>query len=134
MGQALLGKGEPEAALEAIQLESSRPWWLIGAAMAYSALGRQAESDAALAELIEDWERDGAYNIAYVLASRGEADRAFEWLDKAVTYNDPGLSEIVVENSFLNIQGDPRWLPFLESIGKAPSQLSRIEFRVTLPR
>jgi TolB-like protein/Tfp pilus assembly protein PilF len=134
MGQALLGKGEPEAALEAIQLEPSRPWWLIGAAMAYSALGQQAESDAALEELIRDWERDGAYNIAYVLAFRGEADRAFEWLDKAVAYNDPGLSEIVVENTFANVHDDPRWLPFLESIGKAPSQLAEIEFRVALPR
>ena len=134
MGQALLGKGDPEAALEAIQLEPSRPWWLIGAAMAYSALGQQAESDAALGELIEDWERDGAYNIAYVLAFRGEADRAFEWLEKAVSYNDPGLSEIVVENSFANIHDDPRWLPFLESIGKAPNQLSEIRFRVALTR
>ncbi|MGD2120712.1 MAG: tetratricopeptide repeat protein [Gemmatimonadota bacterium] len=132
-GQAFLEKGEPEAALEAIQLEPSRPWRLIGAAMAYWALGQNAESDAALAELIEDWERDGAYNIAYVLAFRGEADRAFEWLDKAVAYNDPGLSEIVVENSFANIHDDPRWLPFLESIEKAPSQLADIEFRVTLP-
>lgn len=133
MGQALLGKGDAQGALEAIQLEPSRPWWLIGAAMAYSALGRQAESDAALAELIEDWERDGAYNIAYVLAFRGEADRAFEWLDKAVDYNDPGLAELVVENSFANIYDDPRWPPFLESIGKAPRQLSEIRFRVTLP-
>ena len=102
--------------------------------MAYWALGQQAESDAALEELIRDWEREGAYNIAYVLAFRGEADRAFEWLDKAVAYNDPGLSEIVVENCFANIHDDPRWLPFLESIGKAPSQLSEIRFRVTLPR
>jgi tetratricopeptide (TPR) repeat protein len=133
-GQALLGKGEPEAALEAIQLEVSRPWWLIGAAMAYWALGQQAESDAALEELIRDWEREGAYNIAYVLAFRGEADRAFEWLDRAVAYNDPGLSEIVVENSFARILDEPGWLPFLESIGKAPSQLAEIEFRVTLPR
>jgi TolB-like protein/Tfp pilus assembly protein PilF len=133
-GQALLGKGEPETALEAIQLEVSRPWWLIGAVMAYWALGQQAESDAALEELIRDWERDGAYNIAYVLAFRGEADRAFEWLDKAVEYNDPGLSEIVVENSFARILDDPRWLPFLERIGKAPSQLAEIEFRVRLPR
>ena len=65
--------------------------------MAYHALGKQAESDAALAELIAKYERSWAYNIAYVLAFRGEADRAFEWLDKAVAYNDPGLSEIAVE-------------------------------------
>ncbi|MGW8264867.1 MAG: tetratricopeptide repeat protein [Longimicrobiales bacterium] len=134
IGQALLGKGEPEAALEAIRLESSRPWQLIGAAMAFHALGRGAESDSALAELIDAWEQDAAYNIAYVEAYRGEVDRAFEWLNKAVEYNDPGLSEIVVENAFARIQGDPRWLGFLERIGKSPEQLASIEFRVTLPR
>ena len=37
-------------------------------------------------ELIESTRRTLAYNIAYVLALRGEADRAFEWLDKAVQY------------------------------------------------
>ncbi|MBT8397249.1 MAG: tetratricopeptide repeat protein [Gemmatimonadetes bacterium] len=133
MGQALLGKGDPEAALETILMEPSRPWELIGLTMAYSALGRQEESDQALAELIGGWERDAAYNIAYVLAFRGEADRAFEMLSKAVEYNDPGLSEIVVENGFDNIKGDPRWPPLLESIGKGPSQLADIQFRVTVP-
>ena len=49
-------------------------------------------------------------------------------------YNDPGLSEIVVENTFDRIEGDPRWLPFLESIGKGPGQLSDIQFQVTLPK
>jgi TolB-like protein/Tfp pilus assembly protein PilF len=134
IGQAFLGKGEPAAALESIDREPSRPWLLIGAGMAYYALGRQAESDAALRELIEDWERDAAYNIAYVLAFRGESDRAFEWLDKAVGYNDPGISEIVVENTFHPIQNDPRWPAFLEKIGRSPRQLDSIEFRVPSTR
>jgi TolB-like protein/Tfp pilus assembly protein PilF len=132
IGQALLGRAEPEAALRAIELEASTPWRLIGSAMAYAALSRQAESDAALSELIEGWERDAAYNIAYVMAFRGQVDDAFEWLNKAVEYNDPGLSEVVVENSFAGIHADPRWLPFLQEIGKAPAQLAGIEFRVAL--
>jgi len=134
IGQALLGKGDSEGALDAIQLESSRPWQLIGLVMANHALGDPAASDAALAELTEEWGRDAAYNIAYVLAFRGEADDAFEWLGMAVGYNDPGLSEIVVENTFAGIQDDPRWLPFLKGIGKSPEQLAGIEFRATRPR
>ncbi len=69
-----------------------------------------------------------------MLAFRGEADRAFEWLDKAVEYNDPGLSEIAASTEFANIHDDPRWLPFLESIGKSPAQLAAIEFEVRLPQ
>ena len=133
IGVDLLFVGNPEAALAAMQQESFEGYRLIGLALAYHALGQAAESDGALAELIEKYEQDAAYNIAYVLAFRGEADRAFEWLGKAVEYNDPGLAEIAVEAVFANIHDDPRWLPFLESIGKSPEQLAAIEFNVTLP-
>jgi len=98
------------------------------------ALGRKADSDAALAALIAKDEKDGPYNIAYVYAYRGEADKAFEWLDKAVEYGDGGLGEIVTETLFDKIHTDPRWLPFLRKVGKAPEQLAKIEFKVTLPQ
>ena len=101
--------------------------------MAYHALGQAEESDAALAELIDKDEQPASNNIAYVLAFRGEADRAFEWLDKAVGYNDQGLVGTPVDPTFANIRDDPRWLPFLESIGKSPEQLAAIEFEVRLP-
>ncbi len=133
IGVALLLKGEAEAALAAIREEGFRAWRLLGLAIANHALGRTAESDAALAELIGRYEQDAAYNIAYVFAFRDDADEAFEWLDKAVTYNDPGLAEIANEPLFDNIRSDPRWLPFLERVGKSPAQLAAIEFRVRLP-
>jgi hypothetical protein len=98
--------------------------------MAYHALGRETESDSALSTLIARSEKDWSYNIAYVYAFRGEADKAFEWLDKAVQYQDPGLSQIVGENLFDNIHSDPRWLPFLRKLGRAPEQLAKIQFKV----
>ena len=97
------------------------------------ALGKRSESDAALAELIRKYEREMAYNIAYVLAVRGEADRAFEWLDKAVAYHDGGLAEIVGSPPFANLRQDPRWLPFLRKLGKAPERLAAIKFDVKMP-
>jgi tetratricopeptide (TPR) repeat protein len=132
IGVALLFKGEPQAALEAMQLEDSI-WRMVGLPLAYHALGRAGESDTALAALIEQHGQGWPYNIAYILAYRGEADRAFVWLDKSVEYKDPGLASIVIESLFANIHNDPRWLPFLESIGMAPEQLAAIEFNVTLP-
>ena len=133
IGTALLLKGEPQAALAAIQKEPSEAYRLIGLVPAHHALGDAAASDATLAEMIEKYEKEWAYNIAYLLAFRGEADRAFEWLAKAVVYNDPGLASIAVQSLFANIRSDPRWLPFLESIGRSPEQLAAIEFNVTLP-
>ena len=132
--EAMLLKGDAPAALAEIEQEKSEVWRLIGLPMAYHALGRKTESDAALATLIAKFEKDGPYNIAYVYAFRGDADKAFEWLDKAVQYQDPGLSDIVAENLFDNIHSDPRWLPFLRKIGRAPEQLAKIQFKVTLPR
>ncbi len=72
--------------------------------------------------------------IAYVYAFCGRSDKAFEWLDKAAAYQDVGLSEIVAQKLFDPIHSDPRWLPFLRKIGKAPDQLAKIEFKVTLPQ
>jgi len=39
----------------------------------------------------------------------------------------------VAQNLFDRIHSDPRWLPFLRKIGKAPDQLTKIKFKVTLP-
>src|SRR5205823_3451952 len=54
--------------------------------------------------------------------------------DTAIEYGDPGLAEIVTDNLFDKIRADPRWLPFLRKIGKAPAQLAKIEFKVTPPQ
>lgn len=131
---ALLMKGESAAALAAMQKEPSAYWRSVGLPMVYHALGRKAESDAALAELIRKHKEDAAYNIAYVLAFRGEADRTFAWLDRAVAYRDPGLDDIAVDPLFARLHQDPRWLPFLRKLGKAPDQLAAIRFDVKLPR
>jgi len=133
MGIALLIKGEPEAALEAIKREPGAGWRQVGLAMAYHVLGQAEESDAMLAWAIAEVEEVASFNIAFVLAFRGEADRAFEWLEKAVHYNDPGLSQITSAPMFANIHSDPRWLPFLEKIGKSPEQLASIKFKIRVP-
>jgi tetratricopeptide (TPR) repeat protein len=70
LGDALIAKGDPQAALAAIQQESG-PWRLMGEAVVYHALKRKAEADAALAELTRAWPKDAAYNIAYIHAYRG---------------------------------------------------------------
>ena len=132
LSKALLQKGENEAALNAAQQEPAEVWRLISLTMAYHALGQSAESDAALTELIEKYEQDWAFDIASALAYRGEVDRAFAWLDKAVQYN-ARWSSITTNPWFANIHHDPRWLPFLESVGRSPEQLAAIEFNVTLP-
>jgi TolB-like protein/Flp pilus assembly protein TadD len=130
LGTALILKGDPLSALAEIEEEKPGNWRMIGLPMAYCALERKTDAAAALDTLIAKAEKDSAYNIAYVYAFCGDADKAFEWLDKAVAYQDGGLGVIIPENLFDKIHSDPRWLPFLHKIGKAPDQLAKIEFKV----
>jgi TolB-like protein/Flp pilus assembly protein TadD len=130
LGITLMLKGDANAALAEMELEKSELVRMVGLPMIYCALGRKADANAALNALIAKYEKEATYNIAYGYAFCGNADKAFEWLDKAVAYQDPGLAEIVPDNLFDKIHSDPRWLPFLRKIGKAPDQLAKIEFKM----
>jgi len=132
LGNALLEKGDAPGALAEIERETNEFWKMSGLPIAYHALGRKADSDAALSALIATHEA-AALNIAFVFAFRGEVDQAFEWLDKAATQGDAGLNDFVPDAMYANVREDPRWLPFLRKIGRAPEQLALIEFEVTLP-
>jgi tetratricopeptide (TPR) repeat protein len=134
LGQALLLKGDASSALAEFQQEPVEAWRLVGLAQAHYALDRKAESDVALDELIGKYEHTMAYQVAYVLAFRGEADRAFEWLDNAVEYGDTGLASIAVYPMLKNLHSDPRWLPLLRRLGMAPEQLAAIKFDVKVPQ
>jgi TolB-like protein/Tfp pilus assembly protein PilF/predicted Ser/Thr protein kinase len=134
IGMALLGKGDAVGALHEIEAEPVELARMTGLTLAYHALGRKADSDAALAALIVAHGDHQAAAIASLYAYRGEADRAFEWLDKAVATQDPGLSTITSGFMFTRLQGDPRWLPLLRKLGKAPEQLAAIEFKVAVPK
>jgi hypothetical protein len=66
LGTVLLLKGDAAGALTEIERERSEIWRMIGLPMAYYAVGRKADSDAALAALIAKYEKDAPYNIACV--------------------------------------------------------------------
>jgi hypothetical protein len=50
-----------------------------------------------------------------------------------VQFADGGLVELISQPMFKPLHGDPRWLPLLRRIGRAPEQLAAIPFKVTLP-
>ena len=64
----------------------------------------------------------------------GVVEKSGEWLDKAVAYRDSGVATFPIVPLLANLHDDPRWLPFLESIGRSPTQLAAIEFEVELPQ
>jgi TolB-like protein/cytochrome c-type biogenesis protein CcmH/NrfG len=130
---ARLLAGDEEGALAAAAKEPSEMFRLTAQATAYHALGKQAESDAALEQLIHKYERSVPFAIAGVYAYRRENDQAFAWLDKAVAYHDPALSGAAVDPMFGDLHDDSRWLPFLRKHGMAPEQVAAIQFEVKIP-
>ena len=134
IAEALLLNGDATSALTEVEQETDEQMRLPVLAMTYHSLGRTADSDAALAELVRKYEGTSAFSIATVLAYRGEADRAFEWLDKAAQYHDTSVGTLAVYPSLASLHSDPRWLPFLRKHGMAPEQLAAIKFDVKVPR
>jgi len=134
LGKTLLLKGDAHGALAEMEQETIEVYKSIGLPLVYHALGRNAESDAALAALIAKYEKDRPATIASVYAFRGETDQAFVWLSHAVEYGDPDLSDVATENLLDKIHGDSRWDVFLRKVGYAPEQLAKIAFKLSLPQ
>ena len=113
VGLAHLYLGQFDLALAAMQREPNEAYRLGGLAMVYSAVGRHAESDAALHSLAEKFAATGAYGIAEVHAYRGDIDEAFRWLDRA--YRDHNFAMVGLKTDPLlhNLHGDRRFQALL---------------------
>ena len=133
LGMALLLKGDGQAALEAIEQETHEVSRLANLAIAQYALEHQDQSEVYLSDLIENHAKEASFQVAGVYAWRGENDRAFEWLEKALENEDTGLAGVLTFYWFKNLHDDPRWQPFLARIGRSDAQLATIKFEVPLP-
>jgi TolB-like protein/Flp pilus assembly protein TadD len=131
IGTILLLQGDAAGGIAEIRRETNEAARMAGLALAWHALGRKAEADAALDALIRAHEKDQTTAIAAACAFRGETDEAFAWLDKAVRYGS-GISDVAYVPLFKGLHADPRWLAFLRRIGRAPEQLAKIDFAVNV--
>lgn len=84
--------------------------------LAYYASGQKKKADAALADLIAKLPKDAAYQIAEAYAFRGEADSAFQWLDRAFSQRDGGLTEIKGDPLMKSLEQAPRYLEFVKKM------------------
>jgi adenylate cyclase len=116
LAKALLFKGEKQAARQQIDLEPDEARQWAGRAAINYALGRRADSDAALKRLTELASPDSAYLIACVHAYRGESDAAFPWLERAFRQKDPYLWAIKGEPYLNSLNGNLRYQAFLKKM------------------
>ena len=116
VGEAHLLVGHLPEALDAMQKEPEQDVKLAGLAAVYTAMGRRAESDAALKTLEETYAADNAYEIAGIHAYRGEADAAFEWLRRSFRMHSPKILFIKTEPLLRNLRLDRRFQTLLADL------------------
>ena len=108
-------QGRPHDALAEIERERD-PFRSQHYSIAYLALGRQEESDAALSELVEKYHAIAAFQIAEVYALRKQPDEAFDWLDRAYAQRDDALVLTKIDPLLKSLHGDPRFAAFLKKL------------------
>jgi len=114
LGEIFIAKRKPEQALAEIEKEPSEWARLTGQALVYHALGRDQDSNTALADLIGKYNADSAYQIAQAYAFRGQTDKSFEWLDRAYKQRDGGMTDVKIDPVFKNLRRDPRYVELLK--------------------
>jgi TolB-like protein/DNA-binding winged helix-turn-helix (wHTH) protein/Tfp pilus assembly protein PilF len=115
-GEILLARRRPLEALTEMEQEPAEIWRLTGEALAYQALGRTGDSNAALSQLIADHQTNMAYQIAQVYAYRGEPDKAFQWLGRAYEQHDAGLRSLKIDPHMNSLRRDQRYRELLKAM------------------
>jgi TolB-like protein/Flp pilus assembly protein TadD len=110
-------RGDGETALREAQLEPDDAFRPFELALAYWIRGQGKEADAALADLIAHAREGFAYQIAQVYAVRGEADKAFEWLQISFDDHDGGTLSLSVDPLLRGLRDDPRYKNLLAKLG-----------------
>jgi tetratricopeptide (TPR) repeat protein len=112
LGRVLLLRGNPKAALAEFEAETNPDWRAYGLPLGYYSLHRQADADAALSKLLARSE-NSEFQIAETYGWFGNADKAFEFLNKAVT-SDPGMIWMRHDPLLKGLQADPRYQMILK--------------------
>jgi serine/threonine-protein kinase len=119
MAVALLLLGRLEQALAVAGKEASQGYRDFALSCIHFTLGNEAESRASLDRLVaggDSW----AAQIAFAYAWRGEADEAFEWIERGRAAHDTGLASLKVHPLLRKLHADPRWEPTLVRLGFTP--------------
>jgi TolB-like protein len=108
VGVAYLLLGEFEAALKAMETEPNDNYRLGGLALAYWAMGRRSDADAALQSL-RGKGTGSPYEIAMIYAYRGEVEEAFRWLGSAFGAHDSAMLSVKTDPMLKDLRSDPRF-------------------------
>jgi len=110
-------RGNADAALAAAQREPPGVWQDEAVALARQIGTDHAAADAALKVLTDKYATLVAYQIAEVYALRDDADRTFEWLDRAWDSRDTGIRNLLIDPFFKRYRDTARFAAFCNKVG-----------------
>jgi TolB-like protein len=115
LGLAQLMQGKLDEALASMKEEKLEYGQASGLALVYAAMGRKADSDAALNVMRQ---RNDYFpsDFARIYAFRGDLDRAQRYLESGYETRDPGLWSIKGDPLLKNLEGDPRYRALLRKM------------------
>jgi TolB-like protein/Tfp pilus assembly protein PilF len=118
-------RGDAKAALDAAQKEVEAGGWQdIALALAQQISGDAVAADVALKKLIDSQANDAGYQIAQVYALRNDPEKVFEWLDRAWSNRDAGISGLLYDPLLLRYKDDPRFATYCQKVGLPPPIIS----------
>jgi len=102
-----------------VEMTSRSPSMLAGLTQIYALAGRRSEAMSTLNELLERSRSQyvspvSLYGTYFAL---GDADRGFEWLDKAIDERSNGVAYVTVDGFMDRFRSDPRYRRVLDRIG-----------------
>jgi TPR repeat protein len=113
---AQVALGRIDEALATAQEEEASGYRDAARALAHWARGEHDAADRALSELVARGDIWSA-QIAFLYATRDDADTAFEWLERAMELGDPGVPFANVQPLLRRLRGDARWPALLAKLG-----------------
>jgi len=131
LGVSWLLAGNPEDALTAFEKEVDEANREMGAIMALHDLGREEEFESRFSRFFEHSANEES--IARIYAWIGDSDKAFEWLEKAIEANGPGLFLSLGADLYAKIRPDPRWQAMRDMYGASDVPVEEVSFDYSLP-
>jgi len=108
----LLEQGSRDEAVKTAASEPDEFWRLWAQAIIAAASGETGKADELVSRLVSEHSNGNEYQLAEVYAMRGETEQAFDWLERALKNNDPGVTHAKVNPRFASLRTDARWLNF----------------------
>jgi TolB-like protein/tetratricopeptide (TPR) repeat protein len=112
---------KPEAAILAANRSPEPAFQRQFLAVASHDLKRPQEARAALEEMLAKNADDAPFQIACVYAWFGQADKAFEWLDRAFEKHDGGVADLRMEPLLRSLRNDPRYKAIEKRLNLPPN-------------